>query len=252
MNSYVITAIAFGAMFGGAAFGALLRDRLPSHHLQAESRDMVQLGAGFIATLAALVLGLMVTSAKDAFDAVNGGVTEGAGSCVNLDRILAQYGLETNVARDQLRLSVVAEIERTWPAGPVDPNRGRMATSPELETLASTLRQLSPRDDSQRILKDVALDVFSHIMTLRWQVQLRANPAIPATFLVMLIFWFAVMFALFTLLSPRNLTVTVVLLLCALSGAGGIMIIQDMSRPFQGVVRVSSAPLDDALRQLGR
>ena len=59
-------------------------------------------GSAVIGTLAALVLGLMVSSASKNFDALNGGLTENAASYIDLDRVLAQYGKDANTTRDLL------------------------------------------------------------------------------------------------------------------------------------------------------
>ena len=100
MNSIAIASISFASMFGGALLGVGLRRSLPGDHLSPDSRDVVKLGAGLIATLAALVLGLMVSSAKGTFDAVNTGLTQSAANYSDLNRILHQYGSETKDARD--------------------------------------------------------------------------------------------------------------------------------------------------------
>ena len=51
----------------------------------------------------------------------------------------------------------------------------------------------------------------------------------------------------FGLFVPPNVTVTVALFLCALAVAGAIQTILDLSRPFEGVIRVSAEPLRHAL-----
>jgi len=94
-----VALIAFVCIFGGALLGLFLRTLLPEHHLRDDSRDALKLGAGLIATLVALVLGLLVSSAKSSFDAMNSGLTELGAKVILLDRILAQYGPETMEAR---------------------------------------------------------------------------------------------------------------------------------------------------------
>ncbi len=68
MSSLAIGSIVFGCVFGGALFGIFLRSALPEHHLSAESKDAVKVGIGLIATMTALVLGLLVSTAKASFD----------------------------------------------------------------------------------------------------------------------------------------------------------------------------------------
>ena len=108
MNSLTIAFISAGCIFGGVLLGMLLRSRLPDHHLSSDSKDTVKLGAGMIATLSALILGLLVSSAKGTFDTMNAEITLGASKIVLLDRVLANYGPVSRDAREQLRRSVAA------------------------------------------------------------------------------------------------------------------------------------------------
>ena len=249
----IIPLIAFACMFVGALLGASLRRRMPEDHLPSDSRDVVKLGAGLVATMAALALGLLVSSSKNSFDSVNEGLTEGSANRVNLDRILAQYGPETKTVRDHLRHSLASDIHRIWPKSDVpteDISLDESAT--ELETVAGILRELIPQNESQKILKARALTVFGEGMKLRWSLIQQTHASIPTVLLVVLIFWFTVLFVTFGLLTPSNLTVNIVMFVCALSVASGIFLILDMSGPFQGPFKVSSAPMENALSHLGR
>jgi hypothetical protein len=240
-------------MFGGALLGVCLRKFLPVGQLSSDSRDVVKLGVGLIATLAALVLGLMVSSAKSTFDSVNAGLTQSAANIADLDRIMSQYGPETNVARDQLRHGLVSQVERIWPKTSLETGGiSAEELSTEIEMVGDSLRQLTPKDESQRILKSEALRVYSEGTKLRWTLIQQAQASIPPIFLIVLTFWFTVLFAALTLLSPNSLTVDVVMLFCSLSVAAGILLILDMNEPFEGLVKVSSAPLENALKNLGR
>lgn len=253
MSSIAIASISFACMFAGALVGVCVRKLLPQDHLDSDSRDVVKLGAGLIATLAALVLGLMVSSAKGTFDSISAGLTQITANFSNLDRTLDQYGPEANVARDQLRHSIASTLQFIWPKTKAKTGGIRaVELSTEIETVGDTIRRLNPNDESQRILKAVALQVYGEGMRLRWTLIQQAQASIPTVFLVVLIFWFTVLFAVFTLLSPGNMTVNVVIFFCSLSVAGGILLILDMNRPFEGFVKVSSATLENALKNLGR
>jgi hypothetical protein len=63
-----ISSIIFLCIFGSAMLGMWLRGVLPQHHLDAETKDLVKLGVGLIGTMAALLLGLLVASAKSSYD----------------------------------------------------------------------------------------------------------------------------------------------------------------------------------------
>src|SRR5262245_53341656 len=103
MSSVTISVIVFSCVFGGALLGMFLRQTLPKEQLSAESRDVVKLAMGTIATMTAVILGLLVASAKAYYDSQSHEVTEVSAQVVLLDRILAHYGPETKTARDQLR-----------------------------------------------------------------------------------------------------------------------------------------------------
>src|SRR5215472_4202433 len=68
MNSFTTAAVVFGCVFGGALLGIFIRRILPHHHLNSESKDTVKLGMGLVGTMAALVLGLLVASAKGSYE----------------------------------------------------------------------------------------------------------------------------------------------------------------------------------------
>ena len=122
MNSMAISLITFALVFGGALLGMSVRAALPKDHLTAESKDAVKVGMGLVATMAALVLGLLVASAKAAYDAQSTEVTEMSANIVVLDRVLAHYAPETNEARDLLRGAVARVIAVMWPKGGTRPS----------------------------------------------------------------------------------------------------------------------------------
>src|ERR1700756_2837744 len=115
VNSLVVALLSFVVIFGSALLGMFVRRFLPEHHLRDDTRDTVKLGAGLIATLAALVLGLLVGSAKNSFDSVNAGITQPPVRVILMARPLARYGPEARDAREQLRRGFAASIEQAWP-----------------------------------------------------------------------------------------------------------------------------------------
>jgi hypothetical protein len=71
--------------------------------------------------------------------------------------------------------------------------------------------------------------------------------SIPLPFLVVMVSWLVVLFAGYGLLAPRNMTVVLVLLICALSISTALFLILELDKPFDGYLRVSSTPIRDAL-----
>src|SRR5262245_57729470 len=117
MHPTIISIIVFTCTFGGALLGMWLRTAVPAHHLDAASRDTVKVGVGLIATMTALVLGLVTASAKSSFDAVNTAVKQTASEILALDRVLARYGSETGEIRTGLQHAIGARIDMIWPQG---------------------------------------------------------------------------------------------------------------------------------------
>jgi len=251
MSAMVIAWIVFGCVFGGVLLGMFLRDVLPDHHLSADSRDVVKLGMGLIATMAALVLGLLIASAKGSYDTQRNELVRLSANVVLLDRVLAHYGSEAKEARDMLRSVVASALDRIWPA---DSSRAAQLepTATPAEGLYDKIRGLSPQDEAQRSLQAEALQIAIDLARTRWLLFEQAGSSISMPFLVLLAFWLVIIFVSFGLFAPRNATVLVTMLVCALSVSGGIFLILELDRPFAGLIRISSAPLRSALAHLGR
>jgi hypothetical protein len=251
VSALAIGLIVFALVFGSALLAMLVRPALPEHHLSADSKDVVKLGIALIATMAALVLSLLVASAKSAFDTRSNQLVQAAADIILLDRALARYGPDTKEARALLRNSVTAVVERFWPAEgarpiSIDPN------AQPVEALAVKIEELSPQNDTQRLLRSQALMTAQEVGRRRLLLFENLGTSIPVPFLVVLVFWLCMIFASFGLFAPPNATVIVVLCVCALSVAGAIFLILELDRSFEGLLQVSGAPLQTALAQLGR
>jgi len=232
--------------------GMFLRAVLPEHHLSDESKDIVKLGIGTIATLAAVVLGLLIASAKGTFDTMNSGLVQAGSKVILLDRVMARYGPETREARDLLRRNLASVIERTWPKEGTGLTKAK-APDPQasLEALQDKLLQLSPQNDAQRWLQSEAVQLSGDIANVRWLlIEQQGHSSLPMPFFVMLASWLVIIFFSFGLFSPGNATVLAVLLLCALSAAGSLYLILELDRPYGGFIEISSAPLRNALLYL--
>ncbi len=251
MNSIAVGITVFACFFGGALLGIFLRTILPEHHLNAESRSTVNLGMGMISTMAALVLGLLVASAASSYFAQKDEITQVSTKLVLLDRLLAHYGPEAKPTREMLRSKVAATIDQVWPQ---EHTRGSSLT-PNLggaEVLYDEIQQLAPQNDTQRSIKSTALGVALDIGKTRWLMFEQESFPIPVTFLMSVVFWFTIIFASYGLHAPRNATVIFTLFLCALSVAGAILMVLELYKPFEGLIQISSAPMRNALAQLGK
>lgn len=249
----IIFLISAGCIFGGAVLGLSLSGLLPEGHLRDNSRETVKVVTGMIATLAALVLGLLISSAKSSFDAVDTAITQSGAKIILLDRALANYGPETKNIREHLRSTVVAGIEMFWPGEKAEGSGlAGFERATAMEELQAKIRELTPATDAQRQLRSQADQLSGDMLEARWLLIAQAQRALPMTFIVILLFWLTMLHISFGLLAPRNATVITVLLISALSVSGAILIILEMNNPLSGMIKVSSAPLRKAVELLGR
>ena len=249
----IIFLISAGCIFGGAVLGLLLSGLLPEEHLRDNSKDTVKVVTGMIATLAALVLGLLISSAKNSFDAVDTAITQSGAKIILLDRALANYGPETKDIRDHLRSTVILGIEMFWPEEKAEGSglAGFERTN-AMEVLQGRIRELTPATDAQRQLRSQADQLSGDMLEARWLLIAQAQRALPMAFIVVLLFWLTMLHIGFGMLAPRNATVITVLLISALSVSGAILIILEMNNPLSGMIKVSSAPLRKAVELLGK
>src|SRR6202140_887498 len=112
MSAIALSCITFICISGGILLGMFLRNTLPEHHLSTDAKDVVRLGTGVIGTIAALVLGLLIASAKSSYDTQTTQIKQMTANIVLLDHLLAQYGPETDAARNLLRRGVSILADR--------------------------------------------------------------------------------------------------------------------------------------------
>ena len=251
MSPMAIGWIVFALVFGSALLAMLAHGTLPEHHLSSDSKDVVKLGVALVATMSALVLSLLVASAKSAFDTRSSQLTQASADIILLDRALARYGPETKEARSLLQGSVAATIDRFWPAEGAKPIAIDPGSSP-VEALYDKVEALSPQSEAQRSMQSQALTLAADLARTRLLLFEHLGASIPAPFLVVLVFWLCIIFASFGLFAPRNVTVIAFLCVSALSVAGALFLFLELDRSFEGLLQVSGAPLRAALAQLGR
>jgi hypothetical protein len=238
-------------LFGAALLGMLLRRVLPENHLNADTKDVVKMSMGLVATMAALVLGLLVASAKDKYDKEAAGVTQMAAKIIFLDRVLANFGSESESARGVLRTMVERVKTRMWPdetaaQADLDPTTSRT------EAVYAEIQNLKPGNDLQTALKSQAQSSAIEIGQLRWQEFEESSSTVSLPLLLILTFWLAILFVSFGMFAPSNSTATISLLMAAMAVSGAIFMMMELNSPFSGVLQVSSAPFNDALVHLGK
>lgn len=253
MRAVIVGLIVFAFASAGFLIGLGLSARLPGHHLSSDARDTVKLGIGLIATITALVLGLVTASAKSSFDDLSVEVKKSAAETLMLDRTLARYGPETKGIREELRNALARRLEMTWPQNSVQPAiLDSIEVTRNAERLVDQIRGLSPQNDDQRWLKTRALDLCESLLSARWVVVGGAGTSVPRPFIAVLVFWLTLIFGCFGLFAPRNATVVALLLICALSVGGAMFLILEMDSAFDGLIKVSPEPLRYAYTRLNQ
>ena len=221
MSAAATGGVVFACVFAGALLGILLRRVVPAHHLSEESRESVKVGMGLLATMAALVLGLLIASARSTYDTQSTELTQLAANVVLLDRLLAHYGPETKDARQLLRSAVVRMIDHT------DAVKGSASSAMNprtagAESFFDLIQALSPQTEDQRFLRAEAVKLSTDLGRTRWLMFVQGGSSTPLPFLEMLIFWLAAIF-----------------------------LIVELDEPFHGVIQVSREQLRTALANLG-
>jgi hypothetical protein len=250
MSSLAISAITFGCVFGGALLGLVLRAILPEHHLGADTKEAVKMGVGLIGTMAALVLGLLVASAKSSYDQQRNEMTEMSSKIVLLDRALAHYGPETKQERDLLRKLATSILDQTWSKNSTSDTR--LVPPAGGDALYDKLLALSPGDDIQRSLKAQALTTAMAIGQARWLMYEQTVEPVSVPLLIVLILWLTTTFISFGLFAPANFIVVVSFFASSLAVSSAILLILEMYSPYSGLLHISSNTLRTAVVQLGR
>src|SRR5438132_11705486 len=246
MNTTLAALIVFGCLVGAILLGRALRQLLPEDHLTADSRDTIKLAMGLVATMTALVLGLLVSSAKGAYDTRRSEVIQMAAKVAFLDRVLALYGPEAAEARTELRSAVFGAVQRLCPSG----RHGRGQLTPREQAgdmVYVAIQGLSPHDDTQRALKTQIANLMVDLGQLRALLIAQSIPSISMPILIILVSWLVVIFFGFSLIAPPNATTMLALVASAFSVACAIFLILELDQPFGGLIHIPSKPLINVL-----
>jgi hypothetical protein len=251
IGAVYISEVAFAFIFGGALLGMLLRLVLPAPHLSSDTKDVVKLSTGLIATLSALVLGLLIASAQGSFQTQSNQIKQLTANVILLDNILARAGPEAEPVRVLLRGAVKTFVERVWGRGDAAPIPGvPFEPSAQSDLFYDKLLALTPQNDAQRQMQAKAIQIGIDLGQTRLLLAQSGN-VIPTPFLVVLVFWITLIFVSFGLFARPNLTILAALFFCAISASSAIFLILDLSHPFSGLITISSEPLNNALVPLG-
>jgi hypothetical protein len=256
MNAIATALVVFVVVLGAAVLGSWLGRKLPRNQVSGETWSSVSLGIGFISTMAAIVLGLLVASAKGSYDNKHEEVQSAAAKFVVLDRTLRLYGPETQPIRAQLLERVKSLAGMRWVREQQGASDTRVASGAPrtygYEQIWLAVRTLSPANDVQRALQARALDILDQLGQARWLLTAQSSEGISVPMLVALVVWLAVIAGCAGVFAPRHTTIFVVAVLCAMAISGTIFLLLELYDPFSGVMRMSNAPLESAINLLSQ
>jgi Protein of unknown function (DUF4239) len=250
IGALYISDVAFAFIFGGALFGMLLRFVLPEPHLNSDTKDVVRLGTGLVATLAALVLGLLIASAQASFQTQSSQIRQITANVILLDNILARSGPQAEPVRVLLRSSVKTLVARIWREQ--DSAATKLVpfeASAQADLFFDKLLELTPQNDAQRQMQGRAVQIAIDLAQTR-VLFAESDSAVPKPFVAVLVFWLTIIFVSFGIFARPNLTIVASLFVCALSASSAIFLILELNHPFSGLMTISNTPLSNALAPL--
>lgn len=238
-------------MMAGALGGALLRKHLPSKHFGEETMEAVKLGLGFIATLSALVMGLVISSSKASYDARADMVHASAALIIQFDASLRQIGPEADPIRMVLKEAVTETVRQIWGArNAAAGHQDALATKRRVGQLERMLFALSVSGEMQRQAQANAFKLVAELSRLNASAFTQHGSDVVMPLLAVVSCWMMLNIAGWNLVAPANRMVMAVNLVCALSVASAVFLILEMDQPFNGVISISDAPLQSALERL--
>jgi hypothetical protein len=248
MTPATISLTAFFCIFGAAIVGMVLKDRLPEHHLNEESKHIIKAARGVVIGLAALTLGLLIATAKSSFDGKQTELKESAAKMIALNRLLLKDGPQSEKARGALRqvavkgIILIEKITR-------DGMDHKLVSGETLDDFISSLKDLPEGNANQIWIKNSALSLANDITLSRWRIYQGSTSSISPLFLMVLVFWLMTIFFSLGLIAPFNSLVISSLFTASISMTGAILLTLEMDQPYGGFVQMSTEPLKLALQQ---
>jgi hypothetical protein len=190
MSGIGIASVTFACAFGGAISGHFIRRNIPHTHLSKKSQDVMKLGMGLVATMTALLLGLVTSSARSSFDSQDALMRTLAVNVLTLDRLLARYGPETAPTRELIRRAVAFRVESTWPEnGSAGSGMTKAQAAPAIEEIENQILRLSPATEPQRWFKTEALKMSEEVLKSRRRALDAQGGSVSSVFLAVVVFW---------------------------------------------------------------
>jgi hypothetical protein len=246
MDSVILALLVFVASFGAGVCGVVLRRAHPGGMLDEETSDVVKLVMGLVATMSAIILGMLIASASASYNQQSGELESFSVNVVLLDKMLEAYGPQTNPARAELKAAMEQAHARLW-----SPNGPKNINFQAGQIILRELQGLDAKTPAQRALQERALRLAEDVLRTRLLITVQSSEGISRTFLCVLVFWNCALFFGFGLFGRPNLTTLATLCVGAGSVGAAIFLILDLNQPYQGFMQISDAPLKMALQHIG-
>jgi hypothetical protein len=224
-------------MLGGAVVGVQLRRALPQRHLDVNTKDIVRLGGGLVATITAVVLGLLINSSNSTFEGQRNEVRRLAADLILLDHLLEGYGPEARPIRVLMRRGVDQLVDHVWQQGAPEsaPDLAPGSISAQIYT---DIQALPARDAGHRAVQAHASQVALDVVRARLMLMQLAQAPLPLAIVAVLVFWLTALFASFSLFTPINSASMIVLAVIAVSASAALLLFLEMSHAFTGLMHI--------------
>jgi hypothetical protein len=250
LNPLIVGLVIFGIVLAGALAGWALRQRLPPHHLTDETKNVVSVSMAMVATISALVLGLLISNANNSFIALGGEVTTLSAQILRLDRILHRYGPDADQARETLREYAIHKSVDLFPEDSRGVRLNNLSTYELLQQLEDQILGLKPENARDQWWLGQAMTLAGKIGDARWLMSQQVGQGTPKAFVALLAFWLMSLFVSFGLFAPRNATSMLFLTLCAIAVSGAIAMILELEKGVGAFVHISPQPMRQAVKAL--
>jgi hypothetical protein len=240
--------VTFASTMAGVGLGMVLRGWLPEAYLKPETKEVVRLGVALLSTVAAVVISLMIASAKSSYDTQDAHFRQLAAHIVLVDQLLEHYGPEAVEIRKLMRQAVPIALDRIWSEKVRGPSRETaFSTSFAADELYKAVETLTPTNDEQRAIKLRIAQAGTDIANARLLMFADVDTPIMTPFLLILVFWLTVIFTSFSLFVAPGPVIIAALLVFSLSVSSALFMVADLGQPFAGLMQISSQPLRHAL-----
>ena len=243
------------AVFVGGSLGLILHRVLPEHHLTGGGKDMIGAVVGLLTLLSALVLGLLIWTAYGVYAGQSAAIQTLAAKVLQLDLALADYGPEAKDVRTRLRQDLGKTIDEIWGANESDANFVANNFSAAIHNLRSrdaALAALHPSTDAETQALAAAKATVESISQSRLQMSFALAAPISIPLIVIVAAWATFLFFGYGLMSGGGTTSFVAVAGGALAVGSAAFLILELSSPYSGIFRVSSAPLEQVLAVMGK